>query len=156
MNRPFPSVLAPGQTYDALFGWTGEKLGWDMYGHQSDRDEPPTGNFPGPEDIDHNDNGLYDTVPMEMHEYEPDHGKPLPVYLPQNSELTFGQMYSGSPFLGSEGTLPPGEGGFNPMGAFVYMWHSHTEKELTNNDIFPGGLMTHLMIMPHGQMNGGR
>lgn len=158
-EKAFSIGLAPGQTYDALFEWTGEKLGWDMYGHESDRDEPPIGNFPGPEDIDHNGNGIYDYVPMEMNEYEPDHGKPFPVYLPQNSELTFGEMYSGSPFLGASGTLPPGEGGFNPMGAFVYMWHSHTEKELTNNDIFPGGLMTHLMIMPHHmthEVNGGK
>ena len=22
------------------------------------------------------------------------------------------------------------------------MWHSHNEKEMTNNDIFPGGMMT--------------
>lgn len=156
-EKAFSIGVSPGQTFDATFRWTGEKLGWDMYGHQSDRDEPPTGNFPGSEDVDHNGNGVFDTVPMEMNEYAPDHGKPFPVNLPQNQELTFGQMYSGSPYLGSQGTLPPGEGGFNPIGAFVYMWHSHTEKELTNNDIFPGGLMTHLMIMPHmmGANSGG-
>lgn len=149
MEKAFSVGTAPGQTYDAIFEWTGEKLGWDIYGHQQDRDEPPTGNFPGPEDIDHNGDGMFDDVMMEMHEYEPDHGKPFPVDLPQNQDLTFGEMYNGSPFLGGEGMMPPGQGGFNPMGAFVYMWHSHTEKELTNNDIFPGGLLTHLMIMPH-------
>jgi hypothetical protein len=30
------------------------------------------------------------------------------------------------------------------------MWHSHTEKELTNNDIFPGGMLTMLIIEPWG------
>jgi hypothetical protein len=28
------------------------------------------------------------------------------------------------------------------------MWHSHTERELTNDDIFPGGMMT-MMIVEH-------
>jgi hypothetical protein len=26
------------------------------------------------------------------------------------------------------------------------MWHSHTERELTNDDIFPGGMMTMMII----------
>jgi len=52
--------------------------------------------------------------------------------------------------LGTLGSLPPGEGGLNPHGGYAYMWHSHTEKELTNFDIFPGGLMTMLVIVPQG------
>jgi hypothetical protein len=28
------------------------------------------------------------------------------------------------------------------------MWHSHTEKEITNFDIFPGGMMTMLIVEP--------
>ena len=136
----------PGRTEDAIFTWTGAKLGWDMYGHEQDRDEPPTGNFPGPEDIDHNGNGVFDSVPLEPGEYEPDHGKPLPVELPVVQDMAFGGMYGGSPFLGTSGTLPPGEGGLNPNGAFGYMWHSHKEKEMLNGDIFPGGMMTMLMI----------
>ncbi|HSN54617.1 MAG TPA: multicopper oxidase domain-containing protein, partial [Candidatus Sulfomarinibacteraceae bacterium] len=28
----FTTLSVPGQTVDALFGWTGEKLGWDIYG----------------------------------------------------------------------------------------------------------------------------
>ena len=30
------------------------------------------------------------------------------------------------------------------------MWHSHTEKEMVNNDIFPGGMMTMLVVAPPG------
>ena len=97
------------------------KLGWDIYGHS-----------PGD--------------PIEPNEYAPDHGKPFPVIMPTNQDLTFGLWYSGSPFLGALGTLPPGEGGFNPNGGFFFMWHSHNEKEITNNDIFPGGLMTMIVI----------
>jgi hypothetical protein len=83
-------------------------------------------------------------------EYCPDHGKPLPVVLPELLDMAFGGFWSGSPFLGQLGTLPPGEGGLNPNAAFTYMWHSHTEKELTNFDIFPGGLMTMLFIETPG------
>jgi hypothetical protein len=30
------------------------------------------------------------------------------------------------------------------------MWHSHTEKELTNNDIYPGGILTMMIIEAPG------
>ena len=60
--------------------------------------------------------------------------------------MTFGPLYSGSPFLGSAGNLPPGEGGFNPNAGMMFMWHSHSEKELTSNNIFPGGMLTWMVI----------
>ncbi len=78
-----------------------------------------------------------------------DHGRPFPVVLPENQNLTFGAFYSGSPYLGNAGNLPPGEGGLNPFSGFFYMWHSHNEKELLNNNIFPGGAMTMLGILPY-------
>ena len=28
----FTTLSVPGQTVDAIFQWTGEKLGWDIYG----------------------------------------------------------------------------------------------------------------------------
>jgi hypothetical protein len=114
-----PSV--PGGTVDAIFEWTGKDLGWDMYGHA-----------PGD--------------PMEPNEWAPDHGEPIPVDLPSLSSLAFGGFYSGSPFLGALGSLPPGEGGLNPNAGFTYMWHSHNERELVNNDVFPGGMMTMLIV----------
>jgi hypothetical protein len=65
-------------------------------------------------------------------------------------DLAYGGFWSGSPFLGGMGSLPPGEGGLNPNAGFAYMWHSHTEKEMTNNDIFPGGMMTMMIVLPPG------
>jgi len=65
-------------------------------------------------------------------------------------DLTFGGWYSGSPFLGQFGALPPGEGGLNLDGGLFFMWHSHNEKELTNFDIFPGGMLTFVVIEPPG------
>lgn len=125
----FTIQTLPGETDDAIFTWTGEKLGWDIYGHMPG--DPLAANAMG-----------------DVVEYAPDHGKPIPVTLPSNQDLAFGPMWSGSPFLGVQGDLPPGEGRFDVAGSYYYMWHSHTEKEMVNNDIFPGGMMTMLMIMP--------
>ena len=117
----FTEPIFAGHTLDAIFTWTGAGLGWDFYGHS-----------PGD--------------PLEPNEDPADHGKPFPVVLPGLQDLAFGGVWSGSPFLGKKGPLPPGEGINNLHGAYYYMWHSHTEKEMTNWDIFPGGMMTMLMI----------
>jgi hypothetical protein len=79
-----------------------------------------------------------------------DRCKPFPVTLPSQLEVTNGQFYSGSPFLGVMGSLPVGEGGFNPNSGFMYMWHSHAEKEIVNNDIFPGGMLTMMIVEAPG------
>ena len=84
------------------------------------------------------------------HEYCPDHGKPFPTVLPEKQDLAFGGFWSGSPYLGNLGALPPGEGGLNPWGGFTFMWHSHTEKELTNFDLYPGGMLTMMIVVPAG------
>ena len=147
----FTIPAVPGGTTDAIFEWTGKDLGWDVYGHAADIDNDPTGNFPGTEDVDHNGDGLIDVVALEPNEWAADHGRPIPVTLPSLSSLAFGGFYSGSPYLGGMGgSLPPGEGGLNPAAGFAYMWHSHNERELVNNDVFPGGMMTMLIIEAPG------
>jgi FtsP/CotA-like multicopper oxidase with cupredoxin domain len=117
--------VVPGATYDAIFDWNGKGLGWDIYGH-------------APGDA------------MRPDEVAEDHGKPFPIVLPEQQNLVFGGFWSGNPFLGVFGNLPPGEGGLNPDAGFTYMWHSHTERELTNDDIFPGGMMTMLIVEAPG------
>lgn len=114
----------PGQTLDFIWQWTGEMLGWDVYGHA-----------PGD--------------PMEPSEYAPDHGKPFPVIIPERDSVAFGDLYPGSPFLGGVGVLPPGHPGLNAIGAYMFIWHSHTEKELTSNDVFPGGALTFMFVVDH-------
>lgn len=122
----FTLRAVPGQTYDAIFEWTGKNLGWDIYGHTSATD------------------------PLAPNEYAADHGKPIPVILPNLQDLTFGAHYSGSPFLGSFSSLPPGGAMINANAGYFHMWHSHNELEIVNNDIFPGGMMTMLIIEPAG------
>lgn len=146
----FTLTVYPGMTADVIFTWTGAGLGWDMYGHKHDLDNAPAGNFPGAEDVDHNGNGVMDVVDMEPGEDPDDHGKPFPVVMPSLQEMAFGATYSGSPFLGAFDDLPPGEGGNNANAGFFYMWHSHNEREMVNNDLFPGGMMTMLIVEPHG------
>jgi FtsP/CotA-like multicopper oxidase with cupredoxin domain len=120
----FTLRAVPGETYDAIFEWTGKALGWDLYGHTSASD------------------------PLQPNEYAPDHGKPIPVVLPNLQDLSFGAHYSGSPYLGSFGALPPGGALINLNAGYFHMWHSHNEREIVNNDIFPGGMMTMLIIEP--------
>lgn len=129
----FTITAAPGETYDALFRWTGKGLGWDIRGDAASHT------------CTDNDGDRFDDTTWE---FCPDHGKRFPVQLPEQQNLTVGAFWSGSPYMGALGQLPPGEGGLNPNGGFFFMWHSHTEKELTNFDIFPGGLMTMLVVEP--------
>lgn len=121
----FTMRTVPGETYDAIFEWTGKGLGWDVYGHA-----------PGD--------------PLQPNEYAPDHGKPFPVVLPNLQDITIGPHYSGSPYLGQFGTLPVGQVTFNENAGYFHMWHSHNEREIVNNDLFPGGMMTMLIIEPAG------
>jgi hypothetical protein len=127
----------PGQTVDGIFEWTGKDLGWDIYGHRS------TDNPPHPCTDANHDN--YDDSTWE---WCPDHNRPIPVNLPGPNVLMNGGFYSGGPYLGGLVQLPPGQGGLNPNAGYSYMWHSHIERELTNGNIFPGGMMTMLIVEP--------
>jgi len=145
----FTQRVLPGQTYDAIFTWTGAGLGWDIYDANSDH----TCSDPACPDADNdgfNDNDGSVCWDQTTREYCPDHGKAFPVILPDSNSLTFGAFYSGSPFLGGAGVLPPGEGGFNQNAGFFYMWHSHNEVEITTANLFPGGMLTMLIVEPPG------
>jgi manganese oxidase len=128
---------APKQAVDALWVWTGKDLGWDIYGHDTAH-----------VCVDSDGDGFGDELSTYYGEYCPDHGKPFPVTLPGVAEMALGAWYSGSPFLGDVGDLPPGEGGLNPFGGYFFVWHSHAEKELTTFDIFPGGTLSAVVVLP--------
>jgi hypothetical protein len=159
--RTFTITSMPGSTTDAIFRWTGEGLNWDIYGTSADGqpEHVCTDNFNNTTGTAVSD-GYADTLaqgcdpaaatPCFPWEYCEDHGKALPVILPEKADLFFGGFFSGSPFLGTLGALPPGEGGLNPFGGWAFMWHSHTEKELTTDDIFPGGMLSMLIIEAPG------
>lgn len=132
----FTLHAVPGATYDAIWDWTGKELGWDIYGHTAADNVMCTPDAQG--------------FDMTTREYCPDHEKPIPIIGNELQDLAFGGFYSGSPYLGAGGSLPPGEGGLNLNGGLYFMWHSHNEREIVNNDIFPGGMMTMMIVEPPG------
>lgn len=180
LSRSDYTILTkPGQTYDAIWRWTGRALGWDVYGTDHDISPHPHGTciysdqgvlkdgvkgapLPGAVADDLVDNetgqpavsGRYapgDGFHDATWEWCPNHGRSLAdlgLVLPQNQDLTLGGFWSGSPLLGASGNLPPGEGGLNANNAYVFIWHSHKEKELTVNNIYPMGLLTMMFVEP--------
>jgi manganese oxidase len=138
----YTTTSVPGETVDAVWGpWTGAKLGWDIYG--TDTINRHTCDTPAG----------FDTVTQE---YCPDHYKPIPVALPPDPYFHYGNFWGGTPYLGVSGPLPPlnPDGSVhvqeNPEAGLSFMWHSHSERELTTNDIFPGGMATMARVEPIG------
>jgi hypothetical protein len=125
----FTIQSVPGSTFDAIWEWTGKGLGFDIYGTTPHTCTPDANGFD-----------------VTTREWCADHGKPFPVALPDQRNLFFGEFYHFTPFLGVPGLVPPGLTQLNPTAAYMHMWHSHTEKEMTNYDIFPGGMMTMVII----------
>jgi len=144
----FTIPTVSGQTVDAIFTWTGQGLNWDVYGTQphtcKSKPLPTTPGDPAAQSVG------FDSV---THEYCGDHGKPIPVTPPDPSIVVNGQWYAGTPYLGLQGVgnqtpEAPGTLNQNPQGGYAYMWHSHNEREITTNDVFPGGMMMMLLIDP--------
>jgi len=96
-----------------------------------------------------------------------------PAALPDANILTNGAWYGGSPYLGPDATLratgcssntyvnsvqgscgltgstpPSGTIANSPSGeaGFAFMWHSHNEREITTNNIFPGGMLMMMLV----------
>lgn len=133
--------MIPGQTVDAIYEWTGKGLGWDVYGIKCDNTLPAT----DPTSCD----AVYAQLDPRMRHQDPsDRGKPLPTVIPSALEMTFGDMYSGSPYLGATGNVPVGAGRLGSGGAYFHMFHSHNEREIINFGVFPGGMMTMVVIEP--------
>ena len=144
----FTISTVSGQSVDALFTWTGENLNWDVYG----RTNPHTCNGKAlsadPNDPAQRSAG-FDPV---THEFCPDHGKAIPVTPPDPNIVANGLWYGGTPYLGLQAAnpkpLPPGAVQQNTAAGYAYMWHSHNEREITTNNVFPGGMLMMMIIDP--------
>jgi FtsP/CotA-like multicopper oxidase with cupredoxin domain len=161
----FTTTTTPGMTLDGIFYWTGKGLNWDVFGHGYAGDTSTC--IPDA-------NGYYTSNPNAVNYYEwcGDHNKALeknptstqiasggPVTLPDPNIVTNGAWYSGTPYLGPEALsravgatpLPPaGTIANSPSGeaGYAYMWHSHNEREITTDNVFPGGMMMMMLVDP--------
>jgi len=146
----FTTPTVSGQTQDQIFTWTGKGLNWDVYNHKS-TDTPPVPCIPDA-------SGYHSVVGSPNYgEWCADHLKPIPVAPPDPTIVAIGQWYAGTPYLGLQNTgaftntnEPPGTLNQNPPqeSGYAYMWHSHNEREITTNDVFPGGMLSMLLIDP--------
>jgi FtsP/CotA-like multicopper oxidase with cupredoxin domain len=169
----FTTTTTPGMAFDGLFYYTGRGLNWDMYGHNPSSADANAKLACYP---DANGYYTVNSTPpapvsaINYFEWCQDHNKPLqaspfgdvagggPVTLPDSNILTNGTWYGGSPYLGPDattrasgpnGTTPPaGTIGNSPSGeaGFAFMWHSHNEREITTNNMFPGGMMMMMLV----------
>ncbi len=89
-----------------------------------------------------------------------------PATLPDPDILTNGAWYGGTPYLGPDAslratapacdtttnagctTLLPSNVQANPSNerGWAFMWHSHNEREITTNNVFPGGMLMMLLV----------
>ena len=162
----FTTTTTPGQAMDGIFYWTGKGLNWDAYGHNVD--PAKSGHANCQPDL----NGYYTSDPTQINYFEwcQDHNKPLqstplgdvaangPTTLPDPNIFADGPWFGGSPYLGPDatvravgftGTIPPSGTVANPPteeAGFAFMWHSHNEREITTNNIFPGGMLMMMLV----------
>ncbi len=97
-----------------------------------------------------------------------------PATLPNPNIFTNGAWYGGTPYLGPDATLrgggtqacasttgstaanqastcttlQPANTQANPASerGWAYMWHSHNEREITTNNVFPGGMLMMMLV----------
>jgi FtsP/CotA-like multicopper oxidase with cupredoxin domain len=163
----FTTTTTPGLAMDGIFYWTGKGLNWDAYAHNPASTDPNAVLSCTPDA-----NGYNTGAPTAINYFEwcQDHNKPLqaapfgdvagggPVSLPDPNIMALGAWYGGSSYLGPNatvravgftGTIPPsGTVANSPTdeAGYAFMWHSHNEREITTNNIFPGGMMMMMLV----------
>ncbi len=115
----FTETMNAGETVDGIFTWNPERPGKD-FGWDVYGNDP---NRPVPVDVP-------------------------PVFNNPNISINYGDTYSGSPYLGKKGLLPPSVQALsiNQNGEHYVPYHSHFENELENQGARPGGMFTLIMI----------
>jgi hypothetical protein len=158
----FTTTTTPGMAFDGLFYYTGKGLNWDMYAHN-----PASGDALAKLPCVADANGYFTAnSPNFLAVAGAGGGNPYsfgdvssggPATLPSPLIFTNGVWYGGSPYLGPDATtratgptsdfLPSNAQG-NPANerGFAFMWHSHNEREITTNNVFPGGMLMMMLV----------
>ncbi len=163
----FTTTTTPGLAMDGIFYWSGKGLNWDPYGHHPGSTDPLATLPCTPDANGYNTGNL---LAVNYYEWCQDHNKPVqvapfgdvtgggPVTLPDPNILTNGPWFGGSPYLGPDATTratgptgvtpPSGTIANSPGGeaGYAFMWHSHNEREITTNNIFPGGMLMMMLV----------
>jgi FtsP/CotA-like multicopper oxidase with cupredoxin domain len=73
---------------------------------------------------------------------------PVPVTVPEVAAQSFGPFYSGSPYLGQLGTLPPGAQTNNQCGEYYIIAHNHALFQITSWGVNMTGPITYMRVDP--------
>jgi FtsP/CotA-like multicopper oxidase with cupredoxin domain len=97
-------------------------------------------------------------VPLEAAPAGQQVGAGGPATLPDPLVASNGLWYNGTPYLGqdavirSRGPTPLPVGGAlqnpQPESGIAFMWHSHNEREITTDNVFPGGMLMMMLVDP--------
>jgi FtsP/CotA-like multicopper oxidase with cupredoxin domain len=170
----FTTTTTPGVAFDGIFYWTGRGLNWDAYAHNpASTSGDANATLPCIPDANGyytvNSNPPAPVGAINYYEWCQDHNKPLqaapfgdvpsggPATLPDANIFANGAWYSGSPYLGPDATTrATGPNSvFQPAGVqanpsnergYAFMWHSHNEREITTNNVFPGGMFMMMLV----------
>ena len=164
----FTTTTTPGQTMDGIFYYTGRGLNWDMYGHNpgSDRPERQAPLHAGCERLQHRRSDgdqlstsgartttsrcrlLRSAMSRRRSGNSARSEHPHQRRLVSAAALISGRMRP-SARPGRPAITPPSGTIANSPGSeagFAFMWHSHNEREITTNNVFPGGMMMMMLV----------
>jgi FtsP/CotA-like multicopper oxidase with cupredoxin domain len=75
-------------------------------------------------------------------------GNPVPETVPSLTNTVIGTFYSGSPYLGTKETLPPGTATLNQCGEYYIISHNHALFQITSWGATMTGPITYMRIDP--------
>ena len=171
----FTTTTTPGQAFDGIFYWSGRGLNWDPFGHNPGSSDPAANlhctpdangyNTGAPTAINYYEWCQDHNKPLQVAPFGDVPGGG-PATLPDPNIFTNGAWYGGTPYLGPDATLrggnpacastlnanctllQPANTQANPANerGWAFMWHSHNEREITTNNVFPGGMLMMMLV----------
>jgi FtsP/CotA-like multicopper oxidase with cupredoxin domain len=72
----------------------------------------------------------------------------VPITVPQLQNLTYGQYFSGSPYLGDQDVFPVGVTSLNECGEYYHIAHNHALQQMTSWGMTMSGMATYTRIDP--------